>query len=147
VLDLEMEEPSSGTAQFIECNTNNVANVFTVDHNGDINTKGELHGKDTGKSDMKAYIYGSVDRDGDVVPTASSGGFTVTHTDSSTNGTYRINFTHAPGNTNYIVIATFKDDDYGFIYTKQYNNYFFIKTRLTSGTYHEKAFEFVVYKK
>ncbi len=146
VLDLEMNAaPSSGTAQFIECNLGSNFGVFRVDHNGDITTKGELHGIDSGSADMKAYIYGYFDSNGNIKTNASSAGFTVSRTST---GHYVVTFTNSPGSYDkYIVVAT-AQGSYNNIGIDQGNNNFTIFVRdVSANDYADTSVRFVVFKK
>jgi len=150
VLDLEMNAaPSSGTAQFIECNVGSNHGVFKVDHNGDITTKGELHGNDSGDADMKAYIYGYIHGSGgNIIPDASSGGFTLS---KLAVGHYRVTFNNSPGGYNkYITVATVEGSTNAqrIINVFQHTDYvdFYIKDYSTNNLV-DSYFTFVVFKK
>ena len=145
VLDLEMNAaPSIGIAQFIECNLAGTV-VFQIQHNGDIYTKGELHGNDSGDADMKAYIYGSFDSNGTIITNVSSDGFTV---NKISTGKYRVDFNNPPGaSVKYIAIAT-AHGSYRNIGIDQLPSSFFIYVRnIDSTNYEDAAVRFVVFKK
>ncbi len=100
---------------------------------------------DSGDADMKAYIYGSSSSGGSIITPSSSDGFTVQKTGT---GAYKISFDVAPGSYNkYIVIASIRFGDVGFISVDKYAGYFNIKTYDTSGNAADYPFDFVVYKK
>ncbi len=148
VLDLEFgAAPSSGVAQFIECNLGGSGGgtMFKVDHNGDIYTRGELHTSITGDADMKPYIYGAVNSDGTVVNTASTGGFTVTH---NSTGVYQIQFSDNTINSDdYIVLVT-NSGSYINSAVSRGNGSFTVFTRDTStDSYSSTSFQFIVFKK
>ena len=148
VLDLEMNAaPSSGTAQFIECNVGTNYGVFKVDHNGDITTKGELHAPSSGDADMKAYAYGFVNASGTIV--GGSDNFTVNR---SITGTYEITLTGVSGidETNCFVVATPSNGAYNAAIRAYVgsNHKIYVKTMGDTGiTLVDKSFQFVVFKK
>ncbi len=149
VLDLEIPTvPFTGTAQFIEANTEGTT-AFRVDHTGDIYTKGELHGENSGDADMKALAYGYVDSSftGNFYDVLSSDGFTVTN---PATGVFYISIT---GNT---------DNDMIPIVTVRYHapriatidydstnvpDGFMVRVFDLSGNLSDTPFTFVVYKK
>jgi len=146
VLDLEIDQaPSSGLAQFIECNVGAIT-YFKVDSNGDIFTMGEIHGFDSNDADMKAYIYGNVAANGSIVGYASTTGFTVTKTGT---GVYEVYFTNSPGDAHvYIVVASLVGGTgAAFLNSYQYADHFTIYTFDASGSAADHPFNFVVYKK
>ncbi len=149
VLDLEIgTAPSSGTAQFIECNLSN-STMFKVDHNGDIYTKGELHHNDTGDANMMPIAYGFISNDGTIK--TGSGNFTV---DKTAAGVYKITLnTYTDMNQSNTVIIATAGYNSSQVYVRAYvlptgnNDHVFVKTENSSGTQVDKAFNFVIYKK
>jgi len=114
-------------------------------NSGNLNVEDKLTAPDSGDTDMKAYIYGSITSGGTFTNNgAHSDGFTVSKTGT---GVYEITFTNPPGNRNYTVIASMRYSDIGFISVSNNDTVFTIMTYNTSGTPANKAFNFVVYKK
>ncbi len=149
VLDLEIgTAPSSGTAQFIECNLSN-STMFKVDHNGDIYTKGELHGEYTGNNNLMPIAYGNIKSDGTIL--AGSENFTI---DRISDGVYKIimnDYTDLNENNTAIIASP------GFsgirIFLRAYvdvggdHDYVYVKIQDSSGNYVNRNFNFVIYKK
>jgi hypothetical protein len=164
VLDLEMTGSSSDYAQFIECNTdagtkfkvNGNGDVYTagnidVDGNlnvdGNIDVDGKLHGADSGDADMKAYIYGRIDSNGNIFSSAISGGFTASKVAT---GHYRITFSNSPGASNkYVVVATSYDISRPEVITiVPSTDYFDVYAwNGSTGNAVDTVFYFVVFKK
>jgi len=142
VLDLEINAaPSSGRAQFIECNLGSNHGVFTVDHNGDIYTKGELHGNDSGTADMKAYAYGEWFMGSSRHTTPN---VTITHLGT---GRYKVTFGNSPGGTDkYIVVGNTYAME-GYVKFGKSSGYFNVNVYNSSGTHVDGNFTFVVFKK
>jgi len=109
-----------------------------------IKINGELHGKDSGDADMKAYIYGSITSGGQKYSRSSSG-FTVTKLST---GKYKITFTNSPGSSqSYTVVASMNYGFLGFITVVNHSTYFEVRTYNTSAGVSDESFNFVVYKK
>ena len=167
VLDLEMNQaPSSGTAQFIECNLGS-STKFSVNHDGsvvaagnissigdmsaqnisasgDISVGGEIHGSDSGNADMKAYIYGDVLSIGSILSSSSSDGFSVSHPGT---GHYVITFDNNPSG-NYIVVVTKSHTTSPRMLTVfQHTDNFDVYVYDTGGNAVDGGFNFVVFKK
>jgi hypothetical protein len=150
VLDLEMTGSSSDYAQFIECNKNGVTK-FKVNGNGDVYTAGnidvdgKLHGTDSGDADMKAYIYGRIDWNGNIIFPASSSGFTAFKVAT---GQYRITFSNSPGSSDsYMVIATAGHSQANIGVSQSSDDFEIYIRNIATNTYMDKSFNFVVYKK
>ncbi len=115
---------------------------------GDIYTTQKITSPDSGDTDMKAYIYGSITSAGYFSSLgAHSDGFTVTKT---SDGIYKIDFTgsNAPtSSSSYTVMTNMRYSNIGFITVQNYSTYFTINTYDISGNPTDKAFNFVVYKK
>ncbi len=111
-----------------------------------VQINGKLEGSDSGNADMKAYIYGSVDRFGNKITGASSAGFSVSKTAT---GSYRITFDNPPGDYNrYIVTANVRFAHVKFITIDKYATHFDVYIYNTDGTTKsDDYFDFVVYKK
>ncbi len=112
---------------------------------GDIKVTRRLKGEDSGDADMKAYVYGLIRANGTIYITGSSEGFTITKVGT---GQYEIFF----DDTNlqygqYLVVASLRYGNIGFITTNLYDGHFYIDTYDTSGTAADKDFSFVVYRK
>ncbi len=122
-------------------------NFFTneVIINGKLEVTEKLTATDSGDTDMKAYIYGSImDSGGFSTSGAQSDGFSVTKTGT---GTYEVIFTNPPGNKLYTVMANMRYGHIGFISVANISTKFVITTYNTSGLLANRAFNFVVYKK
>ena len=116
--------------------------------NGDIEITGKVKAADSGDTDMKAYIYGSITSNGsNSTYGAQSNGFTVF---KPSVGAYTVSFTatNAPTtNGQYTVMVNMRYGDIGFITVTNHSDSFTINTYDTSGVLANKAFNFVVFKK
>ena len=120
--------------------------------NGDVEVTQKLKSSDSGDADMKAYVYGRINDkgygdDAEIVPEASSDGFSVKETDP---GHYIIDFDHATSD-NYTVVATL-NGKIGFISVVTFDSYLTVDVYNKDGVrfYGEEealSFSFVVYKK
>ncbi len=120
--------------------------------NGDVKVTNKLKSKDSGDTDMKAYVYGRIydkgnGADAEIVPEASSDGFSVKE---SGLGHYIIDFDHA-ATDNYTVVATL-NGKIGFISVVTFDSYITVDVYNKDGVrfYGEEealSFSFVVYKK
>ncbi len=107
---------------------------------------GELQGSVSGDADMKAYVYGYVNYEGNITASASSDGYTVAKTAT---GTYRITFSDTSFASNqYIATIVVVDNSSPEIATIDQNSgNFDIHIWNISGTHVNSDFTFVVYKK
>ncbi len=163
VLQLTMEAPSTGTAQFIEGYTSGLGTVFQINHNGDIITDGSINldgnitldgdinigGKikntSSGNADLKAYVYGYITSSGAIDTNKSSDGFTV-----SKNGTglYKITL-NGLSSYDYIAIVSPRWRSGTFVVgnVDVRSGYFYVDIYNSSGNHVDNSFYFVVYKK
>ncbi len=150
VLQLTMDAPTSGTAQFIEAYTTGTGTVFRLNHDGSIEMDGDLTigGKiktsTAGNTDLKAYVYGEVFSDGTIASGNSSSGFTV---QKISTGKYKITLTGVSGFT-YLPIVSALQGGGGEIATYEpHSGYFYVYITDDSGTLEDSHFSFVVFKK
>ncbi len=140
--------PTAGGTHYAVYGEAEKAGSYAGYFKGDVYASKKLKGHDSGDTDMKAYIYGSIASSGSFSVNGShSDGFSVSKTAT---GVYEITFTgtNKPTDANqYTVIANMRFNSIGFITVRNYDTYFTIKTYNTSGTAANKAFNFVVYKK
>ena len=116
---------------------------MTLEADGNLELKEKLTAPDSGDADMKAYIYGVINYNGDI--DNGTDGFTVQKTGT---GVYKITFdTPMSHYTDYTVVATLRMDNIGFISTDKFSSYFYIRTYDTGGNHTDMDFDFVVYKK
>ncbi len=146
VIQLTMDTPASGTAQFIEARNGNNT-VFQLHDNGTIFTQGEIQTTVSGSADMKAYVYGYVNSSGNKVTSRSSSGWTVQQIST---GKYKITLTGI-NHSDYMVIVTPYNS-----YTSTIariatvdirNGYFYVDIFNDDGTRFNRSFNFVVFKK
>ena len=141
-------ESTAGGTHFAVYGEAEKAGSYAGYFKGDVYTSQKLKAPDSGDTDMKAYIYGSITGSGYLSTNGShSDGFTVTHQGT---GAYKVTFTGTNKPTDagqYTVLANMRYNNIGFITVRNYNTYFTIKTYYTSGTVADKPFNFVVYKK
>ena len=115
---------------------------------GNVYTSKKLKAPDSGDTDMKAYIYGSITSGGGYSSVgAHSGGFSVTRTST---GVYQITFTGSNKPTSagqYTVMVNMRAGSIGFITVQNNSSTFIVKTFSTTVTAANRPFNFVVYKK
>jgi len=114
----------------------------------DVKLEEKLIAPVSGDADLKAYIYGRVDSNGNIVTSASSDGFTVQKTAT---GVYEIHFNDTTiNNTNYIIVATSWAASGPEVLTYQPygTGYFIIRSwDMSNGNLKDTYFDFVVFKK
>jgi len=122
-----------------------VGDVFIRDN---VAVEAKVTAPDSGDTDMKAYVYGSITANGSTTANgAHSAGFSVSKTAT---GVYEISFTGTnkpTSSSEYTVMSNMRYGDIGFITVENDGDKFTIKTYNTSGNPSNKAFNFVVYKK
>ncbi len=117
---------------------------LTVDRVGNTNVEGEINRPPTGASNLVPIAYGSINANGTINSQGSTNNFSVTNPSV---GVYNISITNESYiYTNYTVVASLSDTDFGFIKTSSVNSALQIKTADTSGTLANRGFCFVVYK-
>ena len=118
------------------------------DFHGNVKIDRDLYGSDSGSSDMKAYIYGTVNKRGNKVVSCSTDGFTVS---KYADGMRKITFTgnDKPLNKNsYVVLATNCSTMLVIVTVWQENDFFVVVTRnIDENVATFGQFNFVVYKK
>ncbi len=143
VLQLTMDAPASGTAQFIEAKKGSNT-VFILHDDGTIKIDGELQSNISGSADMKAYVYGYVFYDGTKITSRSSSGWTVQKTAT---GTYRVTLTGV-SDGNFIAIVT---SDWGntarmIVSDVQADGSFIVDIYDKNGNHVDEDFQFVVFR-
>ncbi len=164
ILQLTMDAPSSGTAQFIEGYTSGLGTVFQINHNGDIitdgsisldgnvsldgdiNIGGKIKNTTSGNTDLKAYVYGYITSSGAIDTSKSSNGFTVTKTAT---GIYKITLTGLSSSDDYIAIVSPRWRSGTFVVgtVDVHSGYFYVDIYNSTGNHVDNSFYFVVYKK
>ncbi len=126
--------------------TKDSADVYAGYFKGNVMVRnGKLLGPESGNADTRVYVYGTVSASGGVLSNGSSDGYTLTKYNT---GEYEIVFDTSFGSYDqYIVVATLRYGEIGFISTDKYANKFYIKTFNTSGTAEDKPFDFIVIRK
>ncbi len=110
---------------------------------GDIQLEGEINtGSDD--ADMKPYIYGYVNSNGNVQASSSTSGFTVTKTGT---GIYEISFSNNINSDEYIVLTTSNASFINCGVNKQNNQFTVYTRRVSSNSLEDASFNFVVFKK
>lgn len=123
--------------------TSNVLQM-TLESDGDLKLEKKLTAPDTDNTDMKAYIYASIQSNGNISSFgASSGGFTI---EPGTIGRYTVTFNSPPGSYNYTVMTSMRNFEIGFITVLNGMTGFDVRTYDTSGILANKPFNFVVFK-
>lgn len=119
-----------------------LTNEVTI--NGELEVTEKITAPDSGDSDMKAYIYGSIRSDGTKITTSSSDGFTVSRVST---GKYNISFTSAVDAGIYIVNANSTSQD-GVILSNKYDDFFQVKIYSNySSNLMDTSFDFIVFKR
>ncbi len=149
VLQLTMDAPSSGSAQFIEAYTNGTGTVFMLNHDGSINMDGDLTigGKiktsTTGSADLKPYVYGEINIGGGIETNQSSSGFTA---QKISTGKYKITLTGV-SDSYYIPVVTPYGTGGEIASYQPFNGYFYVYITDDTGALRDSAFSFVVFRK
>lgn len=120
-------------------------NSYAGFFDGNVKITQKLVSSTSGTADMKAYIYGRIDGDGNIVTAASSDGFTC---ERNSTGRYRITFSSSMGINDYIVVATALGSSVPRVVNVAIAaDTFTIHIHDLSSTYVNCLFHFVVYKK
>lgn len=137
--------PTSGDSQFIEADLGSQT-VFRVNHNGDIQTRGEYHTFSTGFANMVPIAYAYIHSDGSIA--ASSGNVSVTKESA---GVYKINITGVNdlSYNNTIVLAT-PGANAITVFIRAYvdltSHSVYVKTQESDGSQADKNFHVVIFK-
>ncbi len=151
VLQLTMDAPSSGNAQFIEAYTNGTGTVFSLNHDGsiemdgDLNIGGKIKTSAAGDADLKPFAYGFVYSNGNIRSSTSTSNFSVS---KLATGQYRVTLTGVSDSYFIAIVTADWDSSEPQIATVNVaSGYFDVFIYNENGNAADEDFYFVVFRK